>query len=85
MKLTNVVKYPLSTEKSLKLLDSNAMVFVVDLKATKKEVKKAIEALYNVKVDSVNVLVDPKGKKKAYIKFNESSLAIDVATKLGIM
>lgn len=85
MDVTRVIRYPLSTEKSLRLLDKNSMVFVVDMNATKNDVKRAIETLYEAKVVSVRLLIDPKGNKKAYVDFGEDTPAMDVATKLGIM
>jgi ribosomal protein uL23 len=81
-----IIKYPLSTEKSIRLMESeNKLVFVVDSKAKKPEIKKAIEETFNVKVLSVNTINDTKGRKKAYVKFSEDSPAIDLATKLGLM
>jgi len=85
MDATRVIKYPLSTEKSLRLLDVNSMVFVVDLNATKNDVKRAIQSLYETKIVSVRLMIDPRGNKKAYVDFDEDTPAIDVATKLGIM
>ena len=82
----DIIKYPLSTEKSVRLIESeNKMIFVVDRKANKKEIKEAIEKAFNVKVDKVNTFVNSKGQKRAYIKFAKDYPAIDVATKLGMM
>lgn len=81
-----VVLYPLSTEKSLRLMESeNKLIFTVDMKATKKDIKEAIEKMFKVKVDKVNTFVNQEGQKRAYIKFNASTPAIDVATNLGLM
>ncbi|MBU1199065.1 MAG: 50S ribosomal protein L23 [Nanoarchaeota archaeon] len=81
-----IIKYPLSTEKSIRLMESeNKLVFVVDDKASKPEIKMAIEKLFNVKVIKVTTNNDPKGRKKAYVKFAAESPAIDLATKLGLM
>ena len=86
MDLTKVIKYPLSTEKSLRLMESeNKLIFVVDRKATKPEIKKAIEAAYKANVLKVNTLIDRKGNKRAYISFDMDTPAIDIATKLGLM
>ncbi len=39
-----IIKYPLATEKSIRLMESeNKLIFVVDKKATKSDIKKAIE------------------------------------------
>ena len=81
-----IIKYPLSTEKSIRLMESeNKLIFVVNKKSTKKEIKKAIEGMFKVKVESVNTFVDPEGEKRAYVKFSASNPAIDVATKMGLM
>ena len=80
------IKYALSTEKSLRLMESeNKLIFVVDKKARKSDIKKAAEELFNVKVDKVNTFITPGGEKRAYIKFAPDSLAIDIATNLGLM
>ena len=63
----------------------NKLVFVVDKKATQKEIKKAIEETFNVKVEGINTLNDAKGRKRAYVKFSAETPAIDLATKLGLM
>ena len=82
----DIVKYPLSTEKSIRLLESeNKLVFVVDRKSKKPEIKKAVEKIFKVKVENVNTYITPEGKKKAYVKFSDKTPAIDIATNLGLM
>ena len=82
----NIIKYPLSTEKSIRLMESeNKLIFVVNNKATKKEIKKAIEEMFKVEVDKVNTFVNPEGEKRAYIKFSAKNPAIDIATQMGLM
>jgi large subunit ribosomal protein L23 len=56
---------PVITEKSTVLSDQNKVVFKVPLSATKDDVKAAIEALFKVKVVSVNTIVS-KGKTKRF-------------------
>ena len=81
-----VIKHPLSTEKSIRLMESeNKLVFVVDKKATRHDVKKAIEKIYKVKVTKVNTLITSKGEKRAYIKFSIETPAVDIATQLGLI
>ena len=63
----------------------NKLVFIVDKKAKKQEIKEEIEKTFKVKVVKVNMFVDPKGRKKAYIKFSDETPAIDIATQLGLM
>jgi ribosomal protein uL23 len=80
------VKYPLSTEKSLRLLESeNKLVFVVDKKATRAEIKANIEEAFKVKVLNVNIMVSPRGLRKAYVALSEDTPALDIATQLGMM
>lgn len=86
MDQTDVIKYPLSTEKSIRLLEAeNKLVFVVDNKATKKEIKEAVEHMFKVKALKVNVSISPQGEKRAYVKLAADSPAIDIATDLGLM
>lgn len=81
-----IIKHPLSTEKSIRLMESeNKMVFIVDSKADKTEIKKELEQRFSVKIVSVNTSNDFKGRKKAYVKFSPETPAIDLATKLGLM
>ncbi|UCC28085.1 MAG: 50S ribosomal protein L23, partial [Candidatus Bathyarchaeota archaeon] len=61
----DVVMYPLMTEVASRILEAeNKLVFVVNLKASKEDIKRAIEELYEVKVEKVNVAITPKGLKK---------------------
>ena len=81
-----IIKHPLQTEKAVRLMESdNKLTFIVDLKAKKNEIKKAIEEMFQVKVTKVNTIVTPEGKKKAYVKLSKETPAIDVATKLGLI
>jgi len=81
-----IIKYPLSTEKTIRLMEAeNKLVFVVDKEASKQEIKKAIEETFNVRVERVNTLNDSKGRRRAYVKFSAETPAIDLATKLGLM
>jgi len=81
-----IVKYPLATEKSVKLMEAeNKLIFIVDRKARKSEIKEAVQEIFNVKVKKVNTLITPGGKKKAYVKLGEGTSALDVATNLGLM
>jgi len=86
MDLYDVIRYPLMTEAaSLMVEKENKLVFMVNLKAGKNDVKKAVEELYEVKVDKVNLLITPQGEKKAFVKLGPDYKAADVAIKLGIL
>ena len=81
-----IIKYPLSTEKSIRLMESeNKLIFVVSNNSTKKEIKKAIEEMFKVEVDSVNSFISAEGEKRAYVKFSAKNPAIDIATNMGLM
>ena len=82
----NIIKYPLSTEKSIRLMESeNKLIFVVGKRATKREIKNAIEEMFKVEVEDVNTFVNPEGEKRAYVKFSAKNPAIDIATQMGLM
>jgi large subunit ribosomal protein L23 len=82
----DVILYPLMTEAaSLMVEKENKLVFVINKKATKADVKRAVEELYEVKVKKVNLLITPQGEKKAFVKLAPEYKAADVAIKLGIL
>jgi large subunit ribosomal protein L23 len=81
-----VILYPLMTESaSLMVEKENKLVFMVDLKAGKTEVRRAVEQLYEVKVEDVNIQITPNGEKKAFVKLHPDYKAADIAIKLGIL
>jgi len=74
------------TEVASRILEAeNKLVFVVNLKATRNDVKRAVEELYEVRVEKVTVTITPKGDKKAFVKLTPDYKAADVAIKLGIL
>lgn len=82
----DVILYPLMTEAaSLMVEKENKLVFMVSLKAAKSDVRKAVEELYEVKVEKVNLLVTPQGEKKAFVTLHPDFKAADVAIKLGML
>jgi len=81
-----VVLYPVMTEVTSRILETeNKLVFVVNTAATKADIKRAVEELYEVVVEKVNVTITPKGEKKAFVKLHPDYRAVDVAIKLGIL
>ena len=81
-----VIFYPLMTESaSLMVEKENKLVFIVNLKAHKSDVKRAIEELYEVEVEKVNLVITPQGEKKAFVKLHPDFKAADVAIKLGML
>ncbi|MEM4267297.1 MAG: 50S ribosomal protein L23 [Candidatus Woesearchaeota archaeon] len=81
-----VIKYPCSTEKAIRMMESeNKLVFVVDKKSTKKDVVDSFEKAFGVKIIKVNLQNTSDGKKRAVLKFSAETPAIDLATKLGLI
>ena len=85
MESHEIIKYPVATEKCFKLMETeNKIVFIVSRRAKKPDIKKAVEEMFNVKVQKVNTLIGLEGKK-AYVTLKKDFNALDVATKLGLM
>ena len=81
-----VIVAPLSTEKNIRQIESdNKIVFSVYPSASKADVKRAIEQLYNVKVVKVNMDNSFTGVKKAYVKLSPANLASDLSADLGLI
>jgi large subunit ribosomal protein L23Ae len=73
-------------------------VFIVQLKATKPQIKEAVERMYNIRCRGVNTLITafissvllilflicPSGQKKAFIRLCPDYEALDVANQIGI-
>ena len=90
----DVIRKPVITEKATMASESNAVVFEVAMESNKPMIKEAVEALFGVKVRSVNTTIT-KGKvkrfrgqlgkrrdvKKAYVTLEEGN-TIDVSTGL---
>jgi large subunit ribosomal protein L23 len=80
------LRYPLATEKSVGFIDrDNVITYVVDYRATKKQIAKEFEELFNVKVASVRTSNMPSNYKKAFIKLKKEYKASDVAIKLKLV
>lgn len=75
----------ITTEKAVRLIElNNTLVIEIDRRDSRTQIKKDFEKMFNVKVDSINILIR-KNKKLAYIKLNEKTPAIDIATKVGMI
>ena len=81
----DIIKEPLVTENTFDLIeDQNKLVFIVERRANKYQIRDAIEKLYNVKVVQINTLISTSGKKKAFVKLHPNYSAADLAIELGI-
>jgi large subunit ribosomal protein L23 len=82
----DVILHPIITEVASRILEAeNKIVFAVSLKASKEDIKKAVEELYEVKVEKVTTVVTSKGVKKAFVKLHPDYKAVDIAIKLGVL
>ncbi|XP_035303621.1 60S ribosomal protein L23a-like [Cricetulus griseus] len=81
-----IIKFPLTTESAMKKIeDNNTLVFIVDVKANKHQIKQAVKNLYDIDEAKVNTLIRPDGEKKAYVCLAPDYDALDVANKIGII
>ncbi|XP_073293820.1 large ribosomal subunit protein uL23-like [Primulina huaijiensis] len=81
-----VIQYPIITESAMKaILENNTLVFIVDKRADKNDVKDAVRIMLQIKAEKVNTLNLPNGAKKAYVKLGPGYNAIDVAKKIRIL
>ena len=64
-KAFNVILKPVVTEKSTILSENNQIVFLVNINSNKIDIKKSVELIYGVKVNSVNI-IRVKGKTKVF-------------------
>ena len=80
-----IIIKPLVTENTFDLIErENKLVFYVERKANKNQIKTAIERIHRVKVLKVNTLITPNGRKKAFVKLHPDNSAADLAIDLGI-
>ena len=76
---------PITSEKAVKLIDvDNTLIFKIDRKENKDEIKKEVEKIFNVKVEKIRTLIR-HNQKLAYVRLAKTNPAIDVATKLGMI
>jgi|APSaa5957512622_1039677.scaffolds.fasta_scaffold03541_3 large subunit ribosomal protein L23 len=76
---------PVMTEKAVMMIErDNTLVFETAMVKNKADIKKELEEVLKIKVDNIRTLIR-KNKKYAYVKLKGDTLAIDVATKLGLM
>ena len=80
-----LLKRPYVTERTFDQIEKeNKLCFLVDDKATKSQIARAFEALYELKVEAVNTERTVKGKK-AFVRLLEENKAAELAAKLGLV
>ncbi len=81
-----VIRYPLLSEDAVTLLEAeNKITFIVNIRSDKNDIRRAIEQLYEVRVEQVRTLITPEGDKKAFVKLAPDFKASDLAVRLGIL
>ena len=92
MRAHDVLLHPYVTEKTLNMLqgtpaqnlkDGNRLEFLVDRRATKQDVRKAFEEVFEVKVASVNTFIRKDGKH-AIIKLKPEFSAEEIGMRIGV-
>ena len=81
-----IIKSPYVTEKVTSMIDSNdTLEFLVNTNATKPQIKKALEDLYDINVLAVRTMITSQGQKKAVVKLAKEGSANELATRLGLL
>ncbi len=81
-----IIKSPYVTEKVTSMIDSdNTLEFLVNINATKPQIKKALKDLYDIDVLAVRTMITSQGEKKAIVKLAGEGSANELATRLGLL
>jgi large subunit ribosomal protein L23 len=84
--IKNIINRFVISEKALKMAEKeNKITVIVSLDSTKKDIAKQLEKDYNLKVEKINVIITPKGEKKAIVKLQKDQSAIDFYSKIGLI
>ena len=81
-----IIKSPYVTEKVTSMIDADdTLEFLVNINATKPQIKKALEDLYDINVLAVRTMITSQGQKKAVVKLAGEGSANELATRLGLL
>jgi len=82
---TKIILRPYITEKTFAQVENEQKIcFIVENSASKPKIIQAVKTLYNEKVLNVNTASTIYGKK-AFVKFESTDKARDLATKIGML
>jgi large subunit ribosomal protein L23Ae len=82
----SILLAPCSSERFYKKMENeNTIIFYVNQKANKQEIKKAFKDAFNVLPQRVNTMNTILGRKKAFIKLPKSNEASEIASKIGLI
>ena len=80
-----IIVKPYITEKTFAMVENESKIcFIVERSASKPDIAEAVNALYNEKVLNVNTARTIYGKK-AFVQFENTEKARDLATKIGML
>ena len=80
-----ILKRPYVTERTFDQIEKeNKLCFLVEDRVSKSQIASAVQALYEVKVGTVNTARTIRGKK-AFVRLAEAGKAAELATKLGLV
>ena len=84
--MREVIIRPVTSEKAVRLMEGqNTLTLIVNQRADKPKIKKAVQDLFKVTVINVNTLNTPKNEKKAFVKLSDNDNALDVGADLGMI
>ena len=81
-----ILRQPVTSERFYKKMEKeNTIIFYVDNRASKKDIRTAFQDRFDVTVERINTLHTPDGRKKAFIKLPKTVEATEVANKIGLI
>ena len=81
-----VILTPIVTDAVFDLIQSqNKLVFYVNTKSNKAQIKIAFEELFGVTPINIYTAFTPDGQKKAFLKLPDTVVALDMATEWGVL
>jgi large subunit ribosomal protein L23 len=83
--MNSIIEHPIVTEQAMNEMDfNNKLLFLVDVDATKPEIRSEVAERYDVGVVGVNTQVTPQGEKKAIVTLSEDDDATEIASRIGV-
>jgi large subunit ribosomal protein L23 len=80
----DIIKHPYVTEKTMFQMErENKLEFIVRRTATKDDIRRAIEKLFEAKVSFINTKITRRGKK-AIVKFHPDYKAEEIGMRIGV-
>jgi large subunit ribosomal protein L23 len=80
------LKHIVPSEKATLQIDAeNKLQFIVDINASKSEIKREVERLFETPVRNVRTMITFKGEKKAIVELEQDEKAKEIGTSLGIL